>query len=152
MAGALPLEPIAVLLIDASLLAVILTLICAEVIAARDRRNLMVLVPVLTFLAADVVYHLEARADGLSAVGRRLGFVVLVFLIMLIGRRIIPSFTPNWLSKRGAEQMPAPFGRFDGSALLIGAAAQALWVAWPFAATTGAALLAAAALPACLVL
>ncbi len=141
VAGVFPIGTVAVLLIDASFLIVVLALVSAEVIAGRNWRNLMVLIPVLAFLAANVIFHLEAQAQGVSDVGRRLGISVIVFLIMLIGGRIIPSFTRNWLSERGAVRMPVPFGRFDGFALFAGAAAQALWIVWPFAAATGAALL-----------
>ena len=146
VAGAFPLGAISVLLIEASFPASVLAIISAEVIAGRNWRNLVAVAPLLVFLAADVVFHLEVRAHGNSDVGRRLGFAALIFLIMLIGGRIIPSFTRNWLSKRGADRLPAPFGRFDASALLAGAAAQALWIVWPLAAGTGLALLAAAAL------
>ena len=41
-------------------------------------------------------------------------FVVHVFIaIALIGGRIIPSFTRNWLARRTPGPMPTPFGRFD---------------------------------------
>ena len=34
-------------------------------------------------------------------------------LIVLIGGRIVPSFTRNWLAKHGPGPMPAPFDRLD---------------------------------------
>ena len=34
-------------------------------------------------------------------------------LITLIGGRIVPSFTRNWLARQNPGRLPAPFGRFD---------------------------------------
>ena len=36
-----------------------------------------------------------------------------ILLVAIVGGRIIPSFTRNWLSRRGATRLPAPFGRFE---------------------------------------
>jgi uncharacterized protein involved in response to NO len=102
-------------------------MILREIVAGKNWRNLMVLVPVLVFLAANVAFHVEAMQTGVSDIGRRLGLAVVVFLITLIGGRIIPSFTRNWLAKRGATHMPVPFDRFDG--VCLGAAAVSL-LAW----------------------
>ena len=146
IAGVIPLPPMPVLLIDASFLAIVLAFIAREIAAARNWRNLMVIVPIAAFVAADILFHLEVRAGGTSAFGRRLAFATIIFLIMLIGGRIIPTFTRNWLTKRPAGPLPAPLGRFDALALVIGAVSQLLWVAWPYAAATGAALLIAAVL------
>ena len=33
--------------------------------------------------------------------GQRLGIAIVILLISLVGGRIIPSFTLNWLKKRG---------------------------------------------------
>ena len=44
--------------------------------------------------------------------GNRLGVATLVMLINLIGGRIVPSFTRNWLVRERPEfPPPAPFGR-----------------------------------------
>ncbi len=75
-----------------------------------------------------------------------MALAVVVFLITLIGGRIIPSFTRNWLAQRGAIRMPAPSGRFDALAVAGGALALALWCLLPQAAPTAAALALAALL------
>ncbi len=145
-AGALPLGPLAVMAVDGSFLLTIAAMIAVEIVAGRNWRNLIVVVPVLLLFAANMVFHLEARVEGSADIGRRLGFAVVIFLIMLIGGRIIPSFTRNWLAQRGEVQLPAPFGRFDGLCLLAGAAAMLVWTAAPDSPAAGAALAGAGAL------
>ena len=68
-------------------------------------------------------------------------------LIAVMGGRIVPSFTRNWLVKRGDGQLPAtPMGRLDKLALLLLLAALVVWVARPHAPATGLLLLLAGAL------
>ncbi|MHA1565807.1 MAG: NnrS family protein, partial [Alphaproteobacteria bacterium] len=64
----------------------------------------------------------------------------------LVGGRVTPSFTRNWLVKRNATALPAPFGRFDIASLVVTAVAMVLWAAQPIAATTAAVLWIAAVL------
>jgi uncharacterized protein involved in response to NO len=62
--------------------------------------------------------HLERLeiADVADA-GFRLSIYSVATLIALIGGRIVPSFTRNWLAKNGADAMPAPFGWLDKVAI-----------------------------------
>jgi uncharacterized protein involved in response to NO len=71
---------------------------------------------------------------------------MVALLIALIGGRIIPSFTRNWLAKRAAPgPLPVPFGRFDAVSLGITLAALLAWVVWPDAMIAGVSLLVAGA-------
>lgn len=51
-----------------------------------------------------------------------------IVFIMLIGGRIIPSFTRNWLVKRDSASLPTAFNRFDGVVIGVSAPALLLWV------------------------
>jgi uncharacterized protein involved in response to NO len=144
--GAFGLGPVAVMLIDMAFPAAICAMIVREIVAGRNWRNLKVVVPVLVFALANAAFHLEAMSAGVSDMSRRLGFAVVLFLIMLIGGRIIPSFTRNWLAKRGPGPMPVQFSRFDALCLGAGVLAMGLWTARPEGGATGAALIAAACL------
>ncbi|MGR3780347.1 MAG: NnrS family protein [Albimonas sp.] len=131
VAGLAPLGPLAAAAVDCAFLAAIAAMIAREIVAGRNWRNLKVVVPVLLLLAANVAFHAEAAMAGSSDLSRRLGVSAGVFLVMLIGGRIIPSFTRNWLAQRRADRLPAPFGRFDGIALGVSAAGLAAWVGAP---------------------
>ena len=139
--------PAAAAVIDVAFLVVFAVAILREIVAGSKRRNLPV-VGILALLAgANSLIHLEAI--GLAetgALGLRLAIAVAVMLIAMIGGRIVPSFTRNWLAKRKASALPAPFGWIDRLALLATALAGLTWVAAPDWAGTGlAALLAAGA-------
>jgi len=57
--------------------------------------------------------------------------VLIVLLISLMGGRIIPSFTRNWLVKQGATRLPAPLGWFDRLSLGVTIVAGVSWVTFP---------------------
>ncbi|MCB1454477.1 MAG: NnrS family protein, partial [Rhizobiaceae bacterium] len=61
-------------------------------------------------------------------------------LISLIGGRIVPSFTRNWLVKQRADALPAPFGRLDTAALAATVLAMAGTVILPNSTAVGALL------------
>jgi uncharacterized protein involved in response to NO len=74
--------------------------------------------------------HLHALGVAyLAAEGIRLGIATLLMLIALVGGRIIPSFTRNWLAKaRPRIAPPAPESAFDRGALLLTLVALGAWV------------------------
>jgi uncharacterized protein involved in response to NO len=117
-----------------------------EIVAGRNWRNLKVLVPVSLLLAANVCFHAEVHFDGVSDYSRRLGLGAAIILIMIVGGRIVPSFTRNWLVRENPGRLPAQFGRFDVATLAISAAAIAAWVLSPLHPVGGALLLAASAM------
>lgn len=136
VAGLLPVGPVGATIIDQIFLLAVAGMIAREIVAGQNWKNLKVLVPVSLLWGANIVFHIEALTQGVSDIGRRLGIALLVFLIMLIGGRIVPSFTRNWLAQRRSARMPVAFNRFDGVCILIGAAALVSWAIAPFHAAS----------------
>jgi len=138
---------IASAIVDLAFLAALLAIVLQEIIAGRNWRNLPMPIAVGLLLAANSLTHLDAAGWLPSgAVGERLGLATLILLISLVGGRIIPSFTRNWLIKQGALVVPAPFARFDVVTLLFVLGTLALWVASPQSALGGLALVGAGVL------
>src|ERR1051325_7405102 len=77
---------------------VFLAVVAREIVVGKNWRNLP-MVGALTLLAAgNLMVHAEALGWRQSAAaGNRLGVATLLMLITLIGGRIVPSFTRNWL-------------------------------------------------------
>jgi uncharacterized protein involved in response to NO len=128
------------MLVDASFLLLVAAAAAREILAGRNWRNLNVVMLVLLLLAGNIAFHLEAHFNGAADTGIRIGIAVVVLLISLIGGRIIPSFTRNWLVRENPGRLPVPFGRFDVIVVAIGALALSVWVLSPAGRLTGAAL------------
>jgi uncharacterized protein involved in response to NO len=131
---------LAAMLVDASFLLLVAAAAAREIIAGRKWNNLNVVVLVLLLLAGNVAFHLEAHFHGAADTGTRIGIAVVVMLISLIGGRIIPSFTRNWLARENPGRLPAPFGRFDKVVVATSALVLLFWVVWPSGAVAGDAL------------
>jgi uncharacterized protein involved in response to NO len=125
-------------LLDLAFLAALIAVVARELIAGRNWRNLPMLIALALLFASNLLFHLGIYA------GLRLGIATLLMLIALVGGRIVPSFTRNWLAKKGpGTRLPAPEGWLDRAALLMALAALGSWVladlTWPLA-LAGAAL------------
>jgi uncharacterized protein involved in response to NO len=92
---------------------------------------------VIVLALANAAFHLEAHITGVADYSSRIGIAEVITLIMLIGGRIIPSFTRNWLVRENPGRLPAPFGRFDISLIDVGAAALLIWDVRPGRMETG---------------
>lgn len=127
-AGLLPAPAVALatLLFPASLLLVT----GREVAAGRNRRNCPVIGLVALLLVAQLAFHLELAAESPAPVAAHAAIALFLLLILLIGGRIVPSFTTNWLRHhRPGAPLPAPFDRLDAAALALAALALALLLA-----------------------
>ncbi len=131
---------LAAMLVDVSFLLLVAAAAAREILAGRNWRNLNVVMLVLLLLTGNIAFHLEAHFHGAADTGIRIGIGVVVLLISLIGGRIIPSFTRNWLVRENPGRLPVPFGRFDVIVVAVGALALLFWVVSPAGRFTGTAL------------
>lgn len=111
-----------------------------EVVAGRNWKNAPVAAMITLFGVANGFDHLAGMGFVAADLGQKLALAVVAILITLIGGRIVPSFTRNWLVKEGVATLPASFGKLDKAALAAVAAAMIAWVVFPGTATTGALL------------
>jgi uncharacterized protein involved in response to NO len=112
---------------------VFLGVVTREILAGRNWRNLPMLVALSLLLLGNCLVHAEAVGiASTAALGNRLGVATLLMLISLVGGRIIPSFTRNWLVRQNPDAAtPAAFDRLDHAVLAITGLALATWVLAP---------------------
>ncbi|WP_235897460.1 NnrS family protein [Neoaquamicrobium microcysteis] len=117
-----------------------------EVFAGRNWKNVPVAVMITLFGIANAADHLASAGLLNHDLGQRLALAVAGMLVALIGGRIVPSFTRNWLAKEGSIALPAPFGTLDKAALAATAAGMGGWVVTPGSAFVGTFLVVAGTL------
>jgi uncharacterized protein involved in response to NO len=127
--------------IDQGFLIVLAGVAAREIISGRNWRNL----PIVAMLGILAATHLMFHWSQLASIAPRATLAVATGLIALIGGRIIPSFTRNWLaSTKGAVQagsMPSAWPQLDLLALGVLVAALVAWVIVPDSVFVGAGLL-----------
>lgn len=131
-------------LIDVAFLATLAAISAREIVAGRNWRNLRVLLVLGLLIAGNIVFHAEVYAHGRADFGIRIGIGAVVLLISIVGGRVVPSFTRNWLARQEKGRLPAPFSRFDIAAIATSAVSLAMWMALPDYTATGLVLVAAA--------
>jgi len=134
-------------ILDLAFLAALVGIAIREIVAVRNWRNLPIMAIVAMLFPANLLTHLDAEGvSSTGALGQRLGIAVIVLLISMIGGRITPSFTRNWLQLRGAARLPVGHGVLDGAAIASLIAALVIWVAVPEMRAGGIVLIVAAVL------
>jgi uncharacterized protein involved in response to NO len=130
--------------LDVGFVAVLAATIGREVAVGRNWRNLPVVALASLLALADLLSHLEqVLALPWDMLGDRLAIAAVAGLVALIGGRITPSFTTNWLKARKAAVLPAPVGRLDAAILLLTALALLAWLLRPESVAAGLLLLGA---------
>ena len=129
---------------------VLLAGLFAREVASAGNRNLPIVGLVLLFGVANALDY--AGAAGIlrdTGIGYRAGITMVVLMISLVGGRIVPSFTRNWLAKRSIkDRLPGQANRFDFATIAVTAAAMIAWTALPHDRFAGAILILAGILQA----
>lgn len=128
---------LAAMVFDCSFLLVVFVVIAREIVVGKNLKNLKVAALVAVVLVGNIVFHMEARNYGSIENGMRIGIAGMILLVMVIGGRIIPSFTQNWLASQPAGRMPVVFNRFDVAIIAISAIALLCWIIFPDNIGTG---------------
>lgn len=118
-------------LADALFLPVMAAVFAIEIIAGRKWRDLKVVGAVTVLALANLGFHLAALGGGDTGMAARLAISAYIVLIVIIGGRITPSFTRNWLARRGPGPLPIPYNRFDTLVACASGATLAAWVLAP---------------------
>ncbi len=118
-------------LVDLAFLIVLALVVIREIATGKNWRNLPVAVLITLFAISHIVFH----QPEMNAAAIRATFGVAAVLIALIGGRIVPSFTHNWLaanSHPAANRMVSPMKIVDMLVIALTAAALLGWVVLPF--------------------
>lgn len=129
--------------LDAIFLPLLAAIVAREIFAGRNWKNLKVLVGISALALANLWFHFAVIALGDWLAPSRGGVAIYAALMALVGGRIIPSFTSNWLARQGGKRLAPIPGPFDMAAIGVLVLALAVWTVLPDGMVT--ALLAALA-------
>lgn len=132
-------------LVDVSFLLALGVVIAREIVASSNTRNLKVLVGVALLAIGNLAFHLEVLLGNIDGRAQHLGIAATILLISIIGGRIIPSFTHNWLMRQPPGRVPAKLDRYDIAVMVVTGVALAVWVFAPASKVTAIVALAASA-------
>lgn len=108
-------------------------LVFREILVGKNWRNMPVAI-IFSLFGLVAIFSSLSNMELISSSFNfdRAAIATLVLLISLIGGRIVPSFTQNWLKQQGAKELPIAFNRQDGIILVISAVTLVCWLTLPY--------------------
>jgi len=138
--------PAVAAVVDSLFIPTVLLICVREVVAGRKWADLKVIAGLVVLTAANLCFHYETIIGGLPDRSPRFAVSAYIGLIIVVGGRILPSFTRNWLAKQGRTTFPTPYAFFDTVAIVLSVVALALWTVLPSGPVTAVVCCVAAAL------
>ena len=129
--------PLVAAVIDATFLVVLATFVWREITAGKawDRTPIGVIISL--YAGANILFHILTLSGAETDLPERMPLSLMMMLLALIGGRIIPTFTNNYLIQEGLPEQAASFSRFDGLSIVCVATAAIAWTFQPQALATG---------------
>lgn len=137
------LSPFLSAVIDGGFLVVLAGLAWREIIAGKSWLQSPIGVLVGLYACANILFHVWALSGAEADRAERMGLALILVLLSLIGGRVTPNFTRDFLAGQGKTEQPAPFSRFDGLSVVFVGFAAVSWIVQPHALVTGWVLVAA---------
>lgn len=111
----------------------VLAAVAAREVFEANNRNVPIVGLLMLFGAANGLDHAAANGGLVDPdLPWKLAVGLVTLMISLIGGRIVPSFTRNWLAKRGVTQgLPGQPNRLDRIAIGLTALGLLAWIAAP---------------------
>lgn len=135
--------PLAVAVLDASFLIVLASLLWRELFAASAWAQTPIAIIISFYAAANVLFH-AAALRGLSGdLPERFVLALVMLLLTVIGGRITPNLTREFLAQSDTATLPAEFSRFDVLSMASVLIAAVIWIATPDGPVAGWAFIAA---------
>jgi uncharacterized protein involved in response to NO len=109
--------------IDSLFLVSFAALLAREILAGNNWKNVPVVAIIATLAITNILFHmanLELMEFASTSQIALAAILLTVLLVTLIGGRIVPSFTRNWMVRNKIEPLPVSRDRIDqvGSALI----------------------------------
>lgn len=138
--------PIAAAVVDGGFLVVLASLLWRELVVAHTWGQAPIAVLISLYAGANVLFHAMVISGSPTGLPERLVLTLLMLLLSLIGGRLAPNFTREFLLQHRVATLPASFSRFDGLSIGLVALASLTWIALPESPIAGGLFVAAGAI------
>ena len=137
------LTPLLSACVDAAFLVTVAGLIWREIAAGKSWPHAPIGGLISLYAGANILFHVLALSGAATEFPERMALALDMVLLALIGGRVIPNFTRDFLAEQDMSEQPAPFSRFDGLSVALVGTASVAWTVQPQALVTGGLLVGA---------
>ena len=135
--------PFAAALIDGTFLVVLAALVWHEIVAGGNWSQSPIGVVISLYAGANILFHVLALRDAATDLPERVALALIMLLLTMIGGRVTPNFTREFLVQENKPALPASFSRFDGLSIVLVVVAAVAWIVQPESIAAGGILVAA---------
>lgn len=139
-------SPLVAALVDAAFLFAVAWIVWRELHASNSWGQAPIGILISAYASANAAFHVTALRGFPTDVTERVALALIMLLLTMIGGRVVPSFTREFLIQSRVKKLPPPLSRFDGLAIGLVIVAVLAWIAGPQHPVTGALLLTAGAI------
>ena len=129
--------PLISAIIDVGFLIAVAGLVWREIVAAKSWSRTPMGILISLYAGANILFHLRALSVTSTDLPERIGLSLVMMLLVLIGGRVIPNFTEEFLADSDRSERPASFSYYDGLSILLVGTAVVTWIVQPHSLTTG---------------
>jgi uncharacterized protein involved in response to NO len=105
--------------VDAAFLVAVAGLVWQEIAAGKSWPQAPMGVLISLYAGAGILFHVLALSGAATDLPERLALALVMVLLALIGGRVTPNFTGEFLTVHGRSEQPASFSRYDGLSVLL---------------------------------
>jgi uncharacterized protein involved in response to NO len=127
--------------VDGAFLVILAAYVWREIIAARSWDRAPIGILVTFFAGANILFHLSTLEGRPTDFPERLALAVMTMLLTIIGGRLAPTFTREFMTERNMTELPEVFSRVDGVAIVLVLVGVLSWIAQPESLWTGGTLI-----------
>ena len=130
--------PLIAAIVDAGFLVVVAGVIWREIAAANMWNRSPIVLLISLYACAHILFQALALRGAATDIAERAAISVILLLLTIIGGRVTPAFTADYLAESRIPNRPASFSRFDAVSMLLVLIGALTWVVRPEAYVGGA--------------
>lgn len=130
-------------LVDGAFLVALAALVWRELVTSRSWGQAPIGLLISLYAGANILFHVLALRGAPTDLPERMAVALDMLLLTVIGGRLIPNFTREYLIQARVTERPASFSRFDGLSIVLVVAAALAWIVRPESLAAGVTLVAA---------
>jgi uncharacterized protein involved in response to NO len=133
--------PLAAAFMDGAFLVVLAMFAWREIAVGGSGSQAPIGVVITLYAGANILFHVLALRGAATDLPERLALALVMLLLTMIGGRVTPNFTREFLAQKGMAERVAEFSRVDGVSIVLVVAAAVAWIFQPEGFVAGGMLL-----------
>jgi uncharacterized protein involved in response to NO len=136
-------SPLAAAVVDSAFLVAVALILWREIRASTSWRHAPIGLLITVYAASNIAFHVTAFLGSSTDLTERSALGLIMLLLTVIGGRVVPNFTREYLIQSKITTLPPPLSAFDGFSIGLVIMAAAAWIVQPHHLATAALWMAA---------